>query len=163
MSGPLVRRFFASLRTNDLEASKRPTLYIANSGEVHKRIEKYYHRDSFVLWPPVEIGRFMVGSTPVSQRQSYVLTSALTPFKHVDMAVRVFTKLGLPLKIIGGGAQREALEKMAGKNIEFLGRISDDEIVEVYKTARGFIMPQKEDAGIAPIEAMASGIPVYGL
>jgi glycosyltransferase involved in cell wall biosynthesis len=163
MSGPLVRRFFASLRANDLEASKRPTLYIANSAEVHKRIEKYYHRDSFVLWPPVDTGRFIVGSTPVSKRQSYVLTSALTPFKHVDMVVRVFTKLGFPLKIIGDGSQRGALEKIAGKNIEFLGRISDDEIVEVYKMARGFIMPQKEDAGIAPIEAMAAGIPVYGL
>jgi glycosyltransferase involved in cell wall biosynthesis len=79
------------------------------------------------------------------------------------MVVRVFTKLGLPLKIIGDGSQRGALEKIAGKNIEFLGRISDDEIVEVYKMVRGFIMPQKEDAGIAPIEAMAAGIPVYGL
>jgi glycosyltransferase involved in cell wall biosynthesis len=29
--------------------------------------------------------------------------------------------------------------------------------------ARGFLMPQKEDAGIAPIEAMAAGIPVFWL
>lgn len=52
---------------------------------------------------------------------------------------------------------------MAGKNIEFLGRISDEEVAKVYANARGFLMPQKEDAGIAPVEAMAAGVPVFGL
>lgn len=66
---------------------------MANSAEVHRRIEAYYHRDSVVLWPPVETGRFTVGSTPVSKRNFYVLTSALTPFKQVDRAIRIMTKL----------------------------------------------------------------------
>jgi len=33
--------------------------------------------------------------------------------------------------------------------------------VEIYKNARGFLMPQKEDAGIAPLEALAAGVPVF--
>lgn len=91
------------------------------------------------------------------------MTSALTPFKKVDRAIRVLSKLGIPLKIIGSGDQREALEKIAGQSIQFMGRLSDEEIVEIYKNARWFFMPQKEDAGIAPIEAMAAGIPVFWL
>ena len=89
------------------------------------------------------------------------MTSALTPFKQVDRAIRVMTKLGVPLKIIGDGAQKGELQKIAGKNIEFLGRISDEEVIKVYMNARGFLMPQKEDAGIAPLEAMAAGVPVF--
>ena len=71
--------------------------------------------------------------------------------------------LSIRLKIIGDGAQRPELEKIAGKTIEFLGKISDEEVVKVYEQARGFLMPQKEDAGIAPLEALAAGIPVFGL
>lgn len=64
------------------------------------------------------------------------MTSALTPFKKVDRAIRVLSKLGIPLKIIGSGDQREALEKIAGESIQFMGRLSDEEIVETYKNAR---------------------------
>lgn len=161
--GPIVRTLFERLRKIDLEASKRPTLYIANSAEVHRRIEQYYQRDSVILWPPVETSYFSPGPIPVSKRAYYVITSALTPFKKVDRAIRVMTKLGLLLKIIGEGAQRAELQKIAGNTIEFLGRISDEEKVKVYMNARGFLMPQKEDAGIAPIEAMAAWIPVFWL
>lgn len=128
---------------------------------MHSRIEKYYHRDSLILWPPVETSRFSPGPIPVSQRMHYVLTSALTPFKQVDRVIRVMNKLGINLRIIGDGAQRQELQKIAGKTIEFLGRLSDEEVVKVYANARGFLMPQKEDAGIAPLEAMAAGIPVF--
>ncbi len=85
----------------------------------------------------------------------------MTPFKRVDIPVRVLSKLGIPLKIIGSGAQVDELKELAGPSVEFLGRLNDEEVVEVYKQARGFLMPQKEDAGIAPIEAMAAGLPVF--
>lgn len=122
----------------------------------------YYHRDALVLWPPVETSRFSPGPKPVSQREYYIVTSALTPFKRVDRAVRVLSKLQIPVKIIGDGKEKEGLQKIAGKTVEILGRISDEALVSIYLNARGFLMPQKEDAGIAPIEAMASGVPVFG-
>lgn len=171
---PLVRFLFSWLRRVDLRASKSPDIYIANSREVQGRIQKYYQRDSVVLWPPVGTLRFAQmnnekwkmnngGFVKVSERKYFVVTSALTPFKQVDRVIRVMTKLGIPLKIIGDGAQRPELEKIAGNTIEFLWKISDEEVVEVYKYARGFLMPQKEDAGIAPLEALAAGVPVLGL
>lgn len=161
VGGFFVRGLFHQLRKYDLKASKKPHFVIANSEEVRKRIQTYYHRDALILWPPVDTHRFSVGSIPVSQRTQYVLTSALTPFKRVDRVVRVMTRLGMQVQIIGDGKERQSLEKIAGKNIQFLGRVSDSELVEIYKSARGFLMPQKEDAGIAPLEAMAAGVPVY--
>lgn len=93
LGGPLVQSLFTRLRKCDTEASKRPTLYIANSAEVQKRIQKYYNRNSVVLWPPVETSRFSPGPISVSKRQYYVVTSALTPFKHVVRVIRVMNKL----------------------------------------------------------------------
>lgn len=156
-----MQTLLKSLRTWDVEAAKRPDIYIANSHEVAERIKKYYERDSVVLWPPVETHRFTAGVIPVSTRKYYVMTTALTPFKRVDIAVRVLSKFGKNLKIIGTGDQEAELRKLAGPTIEFLGRIEDAEVAKIYQAARGFLMPQKEDAGIAPIEAMASGVPVF--
>ncbi len=160
---PGVRILFSLLRKRDLRASKKPDLYIANSGEVQWRIKKYYHRESVVLWPPVNTSRFEVGDTLVSQRDFYVITSALTPFKNIDRMIRVCNSLKLPLHIIGSGAQEPFLREIAWPTITFLGRLSDEEVVRVYRQARAFLMPQKEDAGIAPIEAMSAGIPVFWL
>jgi glycosyltransferase involved in cell wall biosynthesis len=50
--------------------------------------------------------------------------------------VRVLSELKIPLKIIGSGAQEAELKKLAGPSIEFLGRLSDEEIVDVYMDAR---------------------------
>ncbi len=171
---PLVRLLFSWLRSVDLRASKSPDIYIANSREVQGRIQKYYQRDSVILWPPVDTLRFAQmnnekwtmkndGWVKISEREFYVVTSALTPFKQVDRVIRVMNRLNIPLNIIGDGAQRGELEKIAGKTIEFLWKISDEEVVGVYQQARGFLMSQKEDAGIAPLEALAGGVPVFGL
>lgn len=161
---PLVRVLFAVLRKIDLQASQSPDVYIANSKEVQARIQKYYKRDAIIIYPPVDTEKYKIQNTKykVSERSFYVITSALTPFKRVDIPIRVLSKLRIPLKIIGAGSQLAELKELAGPSVEFLGRLSDEEVVEVYKHARGFLMPQKEDAGIAPIEAMAAGLPVFG-
>lgn len=162
IGGPIVNTLLNRLRAWDTEAAKRPDIYIANSREVQERIKKYYDRDSVILWPPVETDRFVPGVVPVSTRKYYVMTTALTPFKRVDIAIRTLSKLGKNLKIIGTGDQEAELRKLAWPTIEFLGRVDDAEVAKVYQWARGFLMPQKEDAGIAPIEAFAAGVPVFG-
>jgi glycosyltransferase involved in cell wall biosynthesis len=132
---------FAVLRKIDLQASQSPDLYIANSREVQERITKYYKRDSILMYPPVDTEKYRAQSTSaaadkVSERSFYVITSALTPFKRVDIPIRVLSKLGIPLKIIGAGAQADELRELAGPSVELLGRLSDEEVAEVYKQAR---------------------------
>src|SRR5690606_7621436 len=67
-------------------------------------------------------------------------------------------------KIAGSGTASMKLRKMAKPNIEFLGRVSDEELRRRYSEAQAFIFPAEEDAGIMPVEAMSCGTPViaYG-
>ena len=84
----------------------------------------------------------------------------LIPYKRVDLAVRAFNALGLPLVVIGDGRDRAGLERIAGPNVRFLGRVSDEEKQRYLAGCRAFLFPGEEDFGIAPLEAQAAGRPV---
>jgi len=145
------------LRTWDYTAAQRVDKFIANSEFVAKRIKKYYQRESTVIYPPVETDKFKISE---ELGNYYVLVSRLRPYKKVDLAIKAFNKLHIPLKIIGGGEEITSLKKIAKDNIEFLGEASDQKRNEVISKALAFIHPQEEDFGIAAVEAMASGRPV---
>jgi glycosyltransferase involved in cell wall biosynthesis len=81
-------------------------------------------------------------------------------YKRFDIVVEAFNQLGLKLKVIGRGPEFFRLKEMAKSNIEFLGRVTDEELYRYYSQCRAFIFPQEEDFGITAIEAMASGRPI---
>jgi len=107
--------------------------------------------------------RFDIWERPLKEREYYAIVSALTEFKRVDLAVKAFNDLGLKLVVIGAWDQEEYLKSIARENIEFVGYKVTDQINEIYKNARWFVFPVKEDFGIAPVEAMSAWIPVFGL
>lgn len=153
-----LRPVLASLRQWDRLAADRVDHFIAISRVVQARIEKYYRRPSTVIYPPVDVHRF----TP-SDRQPgdyYLAGGRLIPYKRVDLVVEAFNQLGLPLIVYGDGRDRAALERRAGSNITFLGRVSWDRLVDLFQHSRAFIFPGLEDFGIAPLEAQAAGRPV---
>lgn len=152
-----VPYFMTYIRTWDYQASQRPDLYIANSDFVSGRIQKYYKQDSLVVHPPVDISKFEVSE---GEKEFFLMVGRLLSYKRFDLAVSVFSKLGLPLKIIGDGPERRKLEKLAGENIEFLGVLGDEDLKKYYQNSKALIFPQEEDFGIVPLEAMASGRPV---
>ncbi|MCR4280179.1 MAG: glycosyltransferase, partial [Candidatus Komeilibacteria bacterium] len=145
------------LRIWDMFASQRVDFFIANSKFIAARIKKYYNRDSKVIYPPVETDKYVV--LP-DVDDYYVIVSRLRPYKKVDIAVRAFNELGLPLVIIGGGEEKEKLQAMAKSNITFLGEVSEAEKIKYVQRAKAFIHPQTEDFGISAVEAMAAGRPV---
>ncbi len=153
--------FMTYIRSWDFQASQRPDIYIANSNFVAGRIKKYYKEDPIVVHPPVDIDKFGISDIDGGY---FLMVGRLLSYKRFDLAVSAFSKLGLPLKIIGDGPERKRLEAMASKNIEFLGALSDDDLKVYYQRAKALIFPQEEDFGIVPLEAMASGRPViaYG-
>ncbi len=135
---------------------------VANSQHVQKRIGKYWRRDATVIYPPVDVARF----TPTARHSDYFLiVSALTPFKRVDLAIQAFNQIKRKLVIIGEGAQKEALQVIAGDTIEFLGHKSDEVVRTYMENCHALIFPGEEDFGITPVEAMAAGKPVlaYGV
>jgi|CXWL01.1.fsa_nt_gi glycosyltransferase involved in cell wall biosynthesis len=157
----LVRRSLHELRQWDRTAADRPDHYLANSKHVAKRLKKYFQVVAEVLYPPVDVDRFY----PYEAAEDFFLiVSALTSFKKIDLAISAFNKMGKQLIIIGDGNERPALEALAGPNIRFLGRQSDEEVKSYLQSMRALIFPGEEDFGITPVEAMACGKPViaYG-
>jgi glycosyltransferase involved in cell wall biosynthesis len=77
--------------------------------------------------------------------------------------VEAFNKLGKRLKIVGVGPQLTYLKSIAKENIEFLGLVSDQELVRIYWGALALIFPTKDDLGLVPLEAHACGRPVLAL
>lgn len=150
--------FLSRLRIWDYQAAQRVDYFIANSKNVAKRIKKYYNRDAVVIYPPVEIDRFFI-SPQVDDY--FVLISRFRPYKKTDLAIKAFNKLKIKLKIIGGGEDEKRLKRLAGDNIEFLGKVDDKTKIKVLSRARALIHPQAdEDFGITAVEAMACGRPV---
>lgn len=145
------------LRTWDHVAAQRVDKFIANSEFVAKRIKKYYQRDSTVIYPPVDTKQFKI-SPEIGDY--YIIVSRLRPYKKVDMVIKAFNQLRMPLKIIGSGEEEAKLKKMSSSNIEFLGELPDEKRNQVLSKALAFIHPQEEDFGIAAVEAMACGRPV---
>ncbi|MFN3301587.1 MAG: glycosyltransferase [Patescibacteria group bacterium] len=151
------------LRQWDLQAIKRPHYIIAISQFIKKRIEKYYQRSpKEVIYPPVEVDRFFISK---ELGNYFLVISRPRYYKRIDLVIQAFTRLKIPLKIIG-------MTKKEGKNfcreikpnIEFLGYVSDSEKAEYLSHCLALIHPQEEDFGITAVEAMAAGRPViaYG-
>lgn len=148
----------------DVQSTNRVDALIANSRFVQKRIQEYWHRSSTVVHPYVYTDRFNYVGDEAEPGKYYLIVSAFAPYKKIDLAVEAFRKLGLPLKIIGGGQEEKRLRRLAGGNIEFLGKVSNEEVAHHYANCRAFVFPGLEDFGITPLEAMCSGRPViaYG-
>ncbi len=149
------------LRMWDAASSSRVDEFIAISHAVARRIEKYYRREAAVIHPPVDTSFFVPGNT---QDNYFLVVSSMVPYKRVDIAVHAFNELGLPLRVVGGGPLRKTIQRKAKSNVEFLGEVSDRELLGLYQGCRALVFAGIEDFGIAPLEVQAAGRPViaYG-
>lgn len=144
------------IRMWDRLAADRVDYFIAISNYIQQRIYKYYRCPSDVIFPPVNTHLYQLGE----KENFYLIVSRLVRYKRVDLAVEAFNRLGLPLVVIGDGGEAEGLRKQAKSNINFLGSISDREIIKWYSRAKAFVFCGEEDFGITLVEAQASGTPV---
>jgi len=149
-------------RTADFLGGQRPDYFLTTCHHVARRIEKYYRRPADVVYPGIDT-KFFSPSPRVKKGDFYLVVSRLVEYKRVDLVIEVFNHLGWPLRIIGEGREEKRLKKMAKGNIQFLGRVDDEELRENYRQALAVICPQKEDFGLVPLEAQACGTPVIAL
>lgn len=145
------------LRVWDRCAADRVDVFVAISRHVAERIRKYYRREAEVIYPPVNASLFRVSNRVDDY---YLMVGRLIPYKRADLVVETFNRLGLPLKVVGTGSELDSLRSRARPNVEFLGRVGDAELAELYSRCLALVFPQEEDFGIVPLEAMASGRPV---
>ncbi|NLE43892.1 MAG: glycosyltransferase family 4 protein [Chloroflexi bacterium] len=152
-----LRPVIRILRRWDYRAAQRVDAFIAISRDIQDRIRRYYHRESTVIHPPVDVAQFRPEPTHDTY---YLIVSRLIPYRRIDLAVQAFNRLGLPLLIAGGGRDRARLEAMASSNVKFLGRVPDDDLPALFARCRAYVLPGQEDFGISPVQAQAAGRPV---
>lgn len=154
-----LRRFFRVWRQSDRVLAQRPTRYVANSLTTQDRISRFFGRESDIVHPPVETGRFTAGRT----QAHYAVVSELMSHKNINVAVAAFNLLRLPLLIVGDGPEFRRLRHLAGPTISFTGRLSDEGVADVMQSARALIVTSVEEFGIAAVESQAAGRPVIAL
>ena len=150
-----------ALKKSDYKAAQKVDIFVANSTEVQKRIQKYYNKNSTVIHPPVDVDRF----EPARERGDYyVALGRQVPYKRVDLAVMAATRLGVKLRVYGSGSEHQKLVEMAGPTVQFFtdrfGDASNDAVTAALNSAKGYIFPAEEDFGIVEVEALAAGAPV---
>jgi glycosyltransferase involved in cell wall biosynthesis len=153
---PLV----AGLRAFDRRTSgpDHITRFTAISRAVASRIRHCYDREARVVHPPVDIDRIHPNRQP--PEAFYLLLGGFVPYKREDLAIEAFRRLRRRLVVAGDGPLRARLEAGAPDNVEFVGRVSDGELADLYASCRALIYPQEEDFGIAAVEVQAAGRPV---
>jgi glycosyltransferase involved in cell wall biosynthesis len=162
----LAKPFTLYLKFWDKIAAQRPDAYIAISKEVQSRIKKYYGRESEVIYPSIDNIKYRekeisdIKNIVQNTSNYFLIVSRLVPYKKVDLAIKTFNKLKLPLKIIGIGSEMNKLKIMSGSTVEFLGNLTDKELVRYYSGCRGLIFPGLEDFGLTILEAESFGKPV---
>jgi len=159
--GALGRVFYSIaasyVRQWDYAASARCDYYVASSHNAATRVAKYYRREAEVIHPPVNISSFSIGT---NTENFYLVVSPLVAYKRVDLAIGACNAMQRRLMVIGEGETMQALKRMAGPTITFLGYQPDKVVREHYRRCKAFIFPSEEDIGLTPIEAQACGRPV---
>ncbi len=145
------------LRSWDKLAADRVDVFVANSKTVQQRIRKYYGKESVVIHPPVSTDEFSISA---AQKTAFLIGGRLVSYKRYDIVIAAFTRIGIPLIVFGTGPEEAKLRAMAGKNITFMGRVTDSERARLFSEAIAFIHPHEEDFGITAVESMAAGRPV---
>jgi glycosyltransferase involved in cell wall biosynthesis len=152
------------LRILDKLAARVPDFILANSNEVAGRIRRFYKKEAVVIYPPVDIPVVEPG---IKKGDYYLIGGRISRHKGFDVAIKAFSRLGLPLKVFGGTFASYGLEQFkehSGSGIEFLGEVTEEQKWDLMKHAKAFIFPSEaEDFGIIPVEAMAAGTPVIAL
>jgi len=148
------------MRAADRRAASRVTRYVAESGYVADQIKRFYGRDADVVYPPVDCERFKPNGRRDHDGYFLLCGRLIEPYKRFGIAIEAFRHLPQRLVVAGDGPAYPELASRAGKNVEFLGRLDDEELVPVMQGAAAMVFPSTDDFGLIPVESMACGRPV---
>lgn len=157
--GKLSKPIIFYLKKWDRIAAQRPDVMIGISKTVCDRIKTYYGKDARLIYPPVNVPN-EPQVTSHESRSYHLVVSRLVPYKKVDLVIRLFNRMNKLLVIVGVGSEEGKLKRIAGKNIHFVGNVTDSQLAVYYQNCKALIFPQEEDFGITAVEAQTFGRPV---
>lgn len=159
----MLSLYLSFLRVYDQISSRRVDFFIAGSKNSQKRIQEIYKRESSVCYPFVDLDQYK--EIEGFDGGYFLLISRLNSYKRVDIAVEAFNNLGERLKIVGVGPEAGKLKRIAKSNVEFLGGVSEDNLIKLLAGCRALVVTAEEDFGLTPLEAQAlgKGVIAYGV
>lgn len=151
----------AILHQWDFEAISKAKAKFTIGHEVSNRLYRWRGIHSEVIHPPLGVNGFRQGQTG----NYFFLPGRLHPWKRVDLAIKAVKASKLPMRLVISGigeAESDLKALAAGDNrIEFVGRLSDEELLAYYADSLAVaFVPKKEDYGYVTLEGFASGKPV---
>jgi phosphatidylinositol alpha-mannosyltransferase len=147
---------------------------IAVSAAARHFIASYFPGDYVVIPNGVDVDRFR-SAVPIARWQdgtpNLLFVGRHEPRKGLDVLLKAYRTLRRSgvrcrLLIAGGGPQeREARRYVFTRrlpDVHFLGRVSEDEKAQLFRTADVFVSPAtgRESFGVVLLEAMAAGAPI---
>ncbi|HGM4928969.1 TPA: glycosyltransferase family 4 protein [Serratia marcescens] len=158
MKGRLAKWLLHKIRMWDYRTANGVDHFIANSQFIARRIKKVYGREADVIYPPVDVDRFLLNE---NKDDFYFTASRMVPYKRMDLIVEAFSAMpDKKLIVIGDGSEMAKIKAKAGKNVEILGYQSNEVLQDHMSRAKAFVFAAEEDFGITPVEAQACGTPV---
>ena len=158
LKGWYAKRVLHKIRMWDVLNTNRVDHLVANSNYIANRIKKIYRREATVIYPPVNIDKF---SLETNKEDYYLTASRMVPYKKMELIVEAFSKmLDKKLVVIGDGPEMKKIKSKASINIEILGHVEYDILIQYMQKAKAFVYAAEEDFGIVPVEAQACGTPI---
>ncbi len=159
LTGPAFGMFAGAMRRADRRVAGRAAHYLTQSPFTAMQIRQFYRREADIIGAPVDTELFSPGAAPP---EDYFLLSGrmIEPYKRVGVTVEAFRRLGMRLVVAGDGPALAELSAKAPPNVEFVGHLQDDELVDLMRRCRAAIFPSRDDFGLTPVEVMACGRPV---
>lgn len=160
---PVIRQVAKPLRSWDVRGARGVDRFIAISHFIRSRISKYYQRESDVIYPPVD-SSWLTPRAEGEQGKQFLCVQALVPYKRTRLIVETFTRMSLPLTVVGSGPEEGALKALAGPTVRFESNLSEGQLAALYRDSRALVFAAEEDFGMTPVEMQAGGRPViaYG-
>ncbi len=172
----LIRRLIGEAvhRLNRRGVRRAKSVFVMTE-RIAAELKALYSTSAGVIRPGVAKVSLDIDSPSASNDVMRVLSvSRLEASKRIDQAILALSELCIQsdssrtsweLEIVGAGPAREELERYASDNgvrehVQFLGRLTDDELEAAYRRASVFVMPAVQGYGLPALEALIRNVPV---